>query len=156
MTGQRIGYIRVSTFGQNPERQLENVDVDRIYSDKASGKDVHRPQLEALVDFVREGDTVVVHSMDRQPATSMIFAVSFKHLLSVASVSSSKKNNCLSQVRIHRWLNLRPVPNDLITYFTLTDQDRRVMPSRSSATNRLGFAIQLCALRFMGTTNIRA
>ena len=65
MTGQRIGYIRVSTFGQNPERQLENVDVDRIYSDKASGKDVHRPQLEALVDFVREGDTVVVHSMDR-------------------------------------------------------------------------------------------
>ncbi len=65
MTGQRIGYIRVSTFGQNPERQLENVDVDRIYSDKASGKDIHRPQLEALMDFVREGDTVFVHSMDR-------------------------------------------------------------------------------------------
>ena len=65
MTGQRIGYIRVSTFGQNPERQLENVDVDRIYSDKASGKDVHRPQLEALMDLVREGDTVFVNSMDR-------------------------------------------------------------------------------------------
>jgi DNA invertase Pin-like site-specific DNA recombinase len=65
MTGQRIGYIRVSTFDQNPERQLENVDVDRIFSDKASGKDVCRPQLEALMDFVREGDTVVVHSMDR-------------------------------------------------------------------------------------------
>lgn len=65
MTGQRIGYIRVSTFGQNPERQLKNVDVDCIYSDKASGKDVHRPQLEALMDFVREGDTVFVHSMDR-------------------------------------------------------------------------------------------
>jgi DNA invertase Pin-like site-specific DNA recombinase len=65
MTGQRIGYIRVSTFDQNPERQLEQVDVDRIFSDKASGKDVHRPQLEALMDFVREGDTVIVHSMDR-------------------------------------------------------------------------------------------
>ena len=65
MTGQRIGYIRVSTFDQNPERQLEHVDVDRIFSDKASGKDVHRPQLEALMDFVREGDTVIVHSMDR-------------------------------------------------------------------------------------------
>jgi DNA invertase Pin-like site-specific DNA recombinase len=65
MNGQRIGYIRVSTFDQNPERQLENVDVDRIFSDKASGKDVHRPQLEALMDFVREGDTVIVHSMDR-------------------------------------------------------------------------------------------
>lgn len=65
MTGQRIGYIRVSTFDQNPERQLENADVDRIFSDKASGKDVNRPQLEALMDFVREGDTVIVHSMDR-------------------------------------------------------------------------------------------
>jgi hypothetical protein len=40
--------------------------------------------------------------------------------------------------------------NDLITYFTLTDQDRQAVPLRSSATNRLGFAIQLCALRFLG------
>ncbi|HFY2612360.1 TPA: recombinase family protein, partial [Salmonella enterica subsp. enterica serovar Typhimurium] len=45
MTGQRIGYIRVSTFDQNPERQLEGVKVDRAFSDKASGKDVKRPQL---------------------------------------------------------------------------------------------------------------
>lgn len=40
--------------------------------------------------------------------------------------------------------------NDLITYFTLTDQDKKVVPSRSSTTNRLGFVIQLCSLRFMG------
>ncbi|MDY6894709.1 MAG: recombinase family protein [Thermotogota bacterium] len=65
MTGQRIGYIRVSTFDQNPDRQLEKIDLDRTFIDKASGKDVIRPQLEALMDFVREGDTVVVHSMDR-------------------------------------------------------------------------------------------
>jgi DNA invertase Pin-like site-specific DNA recombinase len=65
MTGQRIGYIRVSSFDQNPERQLEDVEVDRFFSDQASGKDVHRPQLEALMDFARDGDTVVVHSMDR-------------------------------------------------------------------------------------------
>ncbi|WP_234293417.1 recombinase family protein, partial [Escherichia coli] len=64
MTGQRIGYIRVSTFDQNPERQLEGVKVDRAFSDKASGKDVKRPQLEALISFARTGDTVVVHSMD--------------------------------------------------------------------------------------------
>ena len=65
MTGQRIGYIRVSTFDQNPERQLEHSKVDKVFTDKASGKDTKRPALEALLDFVREGDTIVVHSMDR-------------------------------------------------------------------------------------------
>ena len=57
--------MRVSGFDQNPQRQLENVAVDRTFTDKASGKDVQRPQLEALLSFVRQGDTVVVHSMDR-------------------------------------------------------------------------------------------
>lgn len=65
MKGQRIGYIRVSTFDQNPERQLECVQIDCSFTDKASGKDVKRPQLEALMSFARVGDTVVVHSMDR-------------------------------------------------------------------------------------------
>ncbi|MCK5231377.1 MAG: recombinase family protein [Desulfobulbaceae bacterium] len=65
MKGQRIGYIRVSTFDQNPARQLESIQVDRTFTDKASGKDVHREQLEVLMTFVRTGDTVVVHSMDR-------------------------------------------------------------------------------------------
>jgi len=65
MKGQRIGYVRVSSFDQNPERQLEQVQVDRIFTDKASGKDTQRPELDALLTFVRDGDTVVVHSMDR-------------------------------------------------------------------------------------------
>jgi DNA invertase Pin-like site-specific DNA recombinase len=65
MNGQRIGYIRVSSLDQNPDRQLENIPVDRTFTDKASGKDVARPQLDALLRFAREGDTVVVHSMDR-------------------------------------------------------------------------------------------
>ena len=65
MHGQRIGYVRVSSFDQNPERQLEQVTVDRLFTDKASGKDIQRPELERLLAFVREGDTVVVHSMDR-------------------------------------------------------------------------------------------
>ena len=65
MHGQRIGYIRVSSFDQNPERQLEQIAVDRSFTDKASGKDTRRPELEALLAFVREGDTVAVHSMDR-------------------------------------------------------------------------------------------
>ncbi|MCO6434322.1 recombinase family protein [Nitrosomonas nitrosa] len=65
MSGKRIGYVRVSSFDQNPERQLEGVEVDRVFTDKASGKDVQRPQLDMLLGFVREDDTVVVHSMDR-------------------------------------------------------------------------------------------
>ncbi|WP_043602402.1 recombinase family protein [Solidesulfovibrio magneticus] len=65
MQGHRIGYVRVSSFDQNPERQLEHVQVDKVFTDKASGKDTRRPQLDALLAFVREGDTVVVHSMDR-------------------------------------------------------------------------------------------
>ena len=65
MLGQRIGYIRVSTVDQNTERQLEGIEVAKTFTDKASGKDTKRPQLEALMGFVRTGDTVVVHSMDR-------------------------------------------------------------------------------------------
>ena len=65
MKGQRIGYIRVSTFEQNPDRQLEHYKVDKTFTDKASGSDTKRPALEALLDFVREGDTIVVYSMDR-------------------------------------------------------------------------------------------
>ncbi|MFA7441580.1 MAG: recombinase family protein [Sphingomonadaceae bacterium] len=65
MKGQRIGYIRVSSYDQNVDRQLDGSEVDRIFTDKASGKDVKRPQLEAMLAFVREGDTLVVHSMDR-------------------------------------------------------------------------------------------
>lgn len=65
MKGQRVGYVRVSTSEQNTDRQLEGMQLDRIFTDKASGKDVKRPELEAMLRFVRENDTVVVHSMDR-------------------------------------------------------------------------------------------
>src|SRR6266446_6296740 len=63
--GQRIGYVRVSSYDQNPDRQLEHLDVDRVFTDKASGKDTERPQLKAMLTYAREGDTIVVHSMDR-------------------------------------------------------------------------------------------
>jgi len=63
--GKKIGYVRVSSFDQNTERQLEGIELDKIYTDKASGKDVNRPKLTELIDYVRDGDTVIVHSMDR-------------------------------------------------------------------------------------------
>jgi len=65
MTGQRIGYIRVSSLGQHTDRQLEGVQLDRTFTDNVSGKDMNRPKLHELLEFAREGDTVVVHSMDR-------------------------------------------------------------------------------------------
>ncbi len=65
MLGQRIGYIRVSSLDQHEERQLEGIELAKTFIDKASGKDTKRPQLELLMSFVRSGDTVVVHSMDR-------------------------------------------------------------------------------------------
>ena len=65
MHGQRVGYVRVSTLDQNEDRQLDQVQLDRIFTDKASGKDTQRPQLSELLSYVRQGDTVVVHSMDR-------------------------------------------------------------------------------------------
>ena len=63
--GQCVGYIRVSTLDQREDRQLEGVTVDRRFVDHVSGKDVKRPQLTAMLSFVREGDTVMCHSMDR-------------------------------------------------------------------------------------------
>lgn len=65
MNGQRIGYVRVSAFDQNPERQLEDIQLDRVFTDKASGKDTQREQLAEMLNYVREGDTLVIHSMDR-------------------------------------------------------------------------------------------
>jgi DNA invertase Pin-like site-specific DNA recombinase len=65
MAGQRIGYVRVSTLDQNELRQLDGYVLDRVFTDKASGKDTARPQLTELLRFVRDGDTLVVHSMDR-------------------------------------------------------------------------------------------
>ena len=65
MHGQHIGYIRVSTLDQHTERQLEGIKVNKTFLDQASGKDTKRPQLDQLMSFVRSGDTVIVHSMDR-------------------------------------------------------------------------------------------
>lgn len=61
----RVGYQRVSSVGQNTERQLDGVDLDKTFTDHASGKSTDRPELARALDYVREGDTLVVHSMDR-------------------------------------------------------------------------------------------
>ena len=60
-----FNYIRVSTTLQNTDRQLLNIPCDREYEDKLSGKDTNRPQLQAMLDNLRSGDVINVHSMDR-------------------------------------------------------------------------------------------
>ena len=65
MNGQKIGYKRVSTIDQNTARQLDGVPLDKLFEDKASGKDTNRPELQLALSYCREGDTLVVHSMDR-------------------------------------------------------------------------------------------
>src|SRR5437879_5976944 len=65
MTGQRIGYKRVSTVDQNTARQLDGMHLDKCFEDRASGKDTQRPQLQAALGYCREGDVFVCHSMDR-------------------------------------------------------------------------------------------
>ena len=74
MKGHKIGYVRVSSVDQNIGRQLEGVEVDRVFIDKASGKNTARPKFQEMLSYVREGDMIVVHSMDR-------FARSLKDLV---------------------------------------------------------------------------
>lgn len=60
-----VGYIRVSTVDQNTARQLDGLKLDKVFTEHKSGKDKEREQLNALLEYVREGDTVNVHSIDR-------------------------------------------------------------------------------------------
>ena len=61
----KIGYIRVSTLDQNTERQLDGIPLDKVFEEKASARNVSRPKLVELLDYIREGDEVIVHDISR-------------------------------------------------------------------------------------------
>lgn len=87
-----IGYVRVSSVDQHEDRQLVTMNkynVDKIYQEKVSGKDTNRPQLQAMLDYVREGDTVVVHDFSR-------LARSTKDLLAIVELLESKNVTLIS------------------------------------------------------------
>lgn len=65
MKGCKVGYIRVSSLDQNPERQLDGIELNHSFIDRWSGKNRDRPKLEEMLRFIRIGDEVYVHSMDR-------------------------------------------------------------------------------------------
>jgi DNA invertase Pin-like site-specific DNA recombinase len=63
--GHRVGYVRVSTADQNTARQLDGLVLHKVFTDHASGGTTNRPELVEALTYVRQGDCLVVHSMDR-------------------------------------------------------------------------------------------
>jgi DNA invertase Pin-like site-specific DNA recombinase len=61
----KVAYKRVSTVDQSTSRQLEGMTFNKVFEDKVSGKDVNRPELIAMLDYVRDGDELYIHSLDR-------------------------------------------------------------------------------------------
>lgn len=89
----KVGYIRVSSKDQSTLRQeviMQELGVERVYIEKISGKDTNRPELKAMMDFVREGDTVIVESISR-------FARNTKDLLELVEMLDNKKVQFISK-----------------------------------------------------------
>jgi DNA invertase Pin-like site-specific DNA recombinase len=89
----KVGYVRVSTTEQNTARQevlMEKLGVDKIFIDKVSGKDKKRPQLQEMMSFIREGDTLIVESISR-------FARNTKDLLELTEKLTEKGVKFISQ-----------------------------------------------------------
>ena len=87
-----IAYVRVSTAEQNEARQIEALKkhtIDKWFTEKVSGKNMNRPQLEAMLDYVREGDTVYIHDFSR-------LARSTKDLLTIVEKLQNKKVHLVS------------------------------------------------------------
>lgn len=80
---QVIGYVRVSTIDQNVERQLDGFELDKVFIDKMTGTTKARPELQRMLEYVRHGDTVVVHSLDR-------LARNFNDLLDIINLLNNK------------------------------------------------------------------
>lgn len=82
----KVGYVRISTKEQNTARQdelMRQLDVEKVYTDKMSGKNTERPELQKMLDFVREGDTVTVESISR-------FARNTRDLLDLTATLDAK------------------------------------------------------------------
>ena len=65
MADNTIGYIRVSTVNQNVDRQLEGIHLDKVFEEKVSAKTKNRPRLQEMLNYIRDGDSVVVHDISR-------------------------------------------------------------------------------------------
>lgn len=89
----KIGYIRISTAEQNTARQevlMRELEVDNVFIDRMSGKNIDRPELKRMMNFVREGDTVIVESISR-------FARNTKDLLDLVEKLTEKNVEFVSK-----------------------------------------------------------
>lgn len=88
----KVAYVRVSTIEQNEARQIEALEkhgIEKWFTEKISGKDTHRPELQNMLDYVREGDTIYVHDLSR-------LARSTKDLLEIVEILDNKKVSLVS------------------------------------------------------------
>ena len=89
----KIGYVRCSSVDQNPSRQIQiltDLDCEKVFSDMMSGKDTNRPGLQAMLGYIREGDTLVVESISR-------LARSTRDLLNIIDELQKKNVEFISQ-----------------------------------------------------------
>lgn len=115
----KIGYVRVSTQEQNTIRQellMQELGVEKIYIDKASGKDTARPQLQEMMNFVREGDTVIVSEISR-------FARNTKDLLEL--VDDLNKKNVVFESQKEKIDTSTPTGQFMLTIFGAVAQLER-------------------------------
>lgn len=122
----KVGYIRVSTVEQNEQRQvkdlMENAGVEKVFMDKLSGKDTNRPQLKELMDFVRNGDTVIVSEYSR-------LARSTQDLLTIIDTLHSKGVNVIS--RKENFDTSTPQGKLMLTFFAgIATFEREIMLQR--------------------------
>lgn len=137
----KVGYIRVSTKDQNTARQevlMQEQGVDKVFIEKISGKVVNRPQLEALMQFVREGDIVVVESISR-------FGRNIRHFLELLDRLQEKKVELIS---IKEKFDTSTVSGRfmIVVFAALAEMEREYILDRQSE----GIAVAKAEGRFNG------
>lgn len=93
MTGQHVGYIRVSSIDQNTIRQLDGISLNKTFTEKLSGKDTQRPILQECLSYIRQGDTLHVHSIDRLARNAKDLLNLVEQILAKGATVSFNKNN---------------------------------------------------------------
>lgn len=123
----QVGYVRISTKEQNTARQDElmaKLGVEKVYTDRMSGKNTERPELHKMIDFVREGDIVIVESYSR-------FARNTKDLFELVETLKNKGVQFVSQKE--NFDTTTPTGKFLLTFFaSLSQFEREIILERQA------------------------